>query len=33
MSLGQKVILSFNGFGGKGSEYSLAKPEYVTYLG
>jgi hypothetical protein len=33
MSIGQKVVLSFNGYLGKRSEYSLSKPEYVTYLG
>ena len=26
VSLGQKVVLSFNGYWGKRSEYSLAKP-------
>ena len=29
-SLGQKVVLSFNGYWGKRSEYSLAKPEDAT---
>jgi hypothetical protein len=29
----QKVALSFNGYWGKRSEYSLAKPEYATYFG
>ena len=30
MSLGQKVILSFNGYWGKMSEYSLAKIKDAT---
>ena len=29
-SLGQKVVLSFNGYWGKRSEYSLAKPKDAT---
>ncbi len=29
-SLGQKVVLSFNGYWGKRAEYSLAKPEDAT---
>ncbi len=29
-SLGQKVVLSFNGYCGKRSEYSLAKPKDAT---
>jgi hypothetical protein len=29
-SVGQKVVLSFNGYWGKRSEYSLAKPEDAT---
>ena len=32
MSLIQKLVLSFNGYWGKGSEYSLAQPEDATYF-
>jgi len=32
MSAGQNVVLSFNGYWGKRSEYSLAKPKDATYF-
>jgi hypothetical protein len=32
MSLGQKVVLSFNGYWGKSSEYSRTKPKESTIL-
>ncbi len=33
VSLGQKVVLSFNGYWGKRSGYSLAKPDESTQFG